>query len=456
MRGTERAGGVQRLFGTDGIRGVAGSDLTEDLARMLGRAAMIVLRGHGENVPTVVLGRDTRLSGPALEAALTQGIEEAGGRVLSAGIQTTPAIAFLTTELGASSGVVISASHNPPEYNGIKFFGPAGYKLSDELEGEIERLVWEGPPEGSGGGGSEELTDATERYVAHLVASAGTDLRGLEVAVDCANGAASVAAPETLRRLGADVDVLFDSLDGRLVNEGCGAMHPEVVAARVVELGADAGVAHDGDADRALFADAAGNEIDGDHVLAALALALHAQERLPGDVVVTTVMANLGFHRAMREAGIEVVTAKVGDRFVLEEMLRTGAMIGGEQSGHLIFREYATTGDGILTAVKLLSLARAAGSTLAEFVDVMQRFPQVLRNVRVGDRSGLEDARAVWEAVEAAEAALGERGRVLVRASGTEPLVRVMVEAETEEEARRHTDDIAERVSEALGGVDSH
>jgi phosphoglucosamine mutase len=441
---------VRRLFGTDGIRGIAGEDLTEDLARRIGRAAAVVLRGHGDDRPRVVLGRDTRASGVELGSAIAEGFSSVGGDVLLAGVQTTPAVAFLTTDLGASSGIVISASHNPPEYNGIKMFGPQGYKLSDDLEEEIEKLVGEGITEENGRGSISELDEATDRYVRHVVDAAEASLEGVTVVVDCANGAASVEAPETLRRLGADVEAIFDKPDGRNINEGCGAMHPEVVGERVVARAADAGVAHDGDADRALFADASGTFVDGDQVLAGCALALKERGRLNGDVVVTTVMANIGFHKAMEQAGVEVLTTKVGDRFVLEEMLRSGAVIGGEQSGHLIFREHASTGDGILTAVKLLSFANEAGKPLAQFVDVMRRYPQVLENVRVLDPGRLEEARDVWDAVEAAERALGDRGRVLVRASGTEPLVRVMVEAETEDEARSLTGTIVDRVLAAL------
>ena len=441
------------LFGTDGIRGIAGEDLTGDLARRIGRATAMVFRAHGEERPRVLVGRDTRASGVELEAALAEGFCSAGCDVLLAGVQTTPAVAFLTVDAGASSGVVISASHNPPEYNGIKMFGPEGYKLSDQLEAEIERLVGENESESpdDGEGSAIALEDATDRYIAHLVSAAETSLDGLSVVVDAANGASAVEAPETLRRLGAAVEAIGDAPDGANINVECGAMHPEVMAALVRKRGADAGVAHDGDADRAIFADASGALVDGDHVLAACALALKERGRLAGGRVVSTVMANLGFHEAMREAGIEVVTTKVGDRFVLEEMLRTGAVIGGEQSGHIIFREHASTGDGILTAVKLLTLARDAGKPLAQFVDVMRRYPQVLENVRVWNREGLEDATDVWDAVRAAEQAMGETGRVLVRASGTEPLVRVMVEAQTDEEARTHADAIAEAVRRSIG-----
>jgi phosphoglucosamine mutase len=442
-----------RLFGTDGVRGVAGRELTGELAYSLGAAAVRVLGRHGGDHPVVVVGRDTRASGDFLEASLAAGICSAGGDVLLAGVQTTPAVAFLITALGANAGAMISASHNPPEDNGIKFFSREGFKLPDHLEDEIEVLLAEEPvrAEGVAVGRIRPIEDARERYVDHLVGAAEGPLSGMRVVVDCANGSASAVAPEALRWLGAEVHVLADRPDGRNINVGVGAMHPEVVAAEVVRLGADAGVAHDGDADRAMFADAAGNVVDGDQVLAACALELRDAGRLAGNRVVTTVMANLGFRRSMEEAGIEVLTTGVGDRYVLEEMLRTGAVIGGEQSGHLIFTEHATTGDGVLTAIVFLSLAAKSGLTVADLASRMQRYPQVLENVTVQDRSALDGAEEVWEAARAAEAELGEGGRVLVRASGTEPLVRIMVEAETEEEAARHVHAIAEAVRRSLG-----
>ncbi|HZP89596.1 MAG TPA: phosphoglucosamine mutase [Actinomycetota bacterium] len=440
-----------RLFGTDGVRGVFGRDLTTDLARGLGRAAAVVLRRHERGHPVFVVGRDTRASGALLERALAEGIGAAGADVILAGVQPTPAIAFMTSDLGADAGVVISASHNPADDNGIKFFGPEGFKLSDELEDEIEQELRRGesaaPPVP---GRVLQLPGGEASYLEHLARAAEAPLAGIRVVVDCANGAAHEVAPEALRRVGAEVIPIHDRPDGRNINDGCGALHPEVVAAAVLAHGADAGLALDGDADRALFADAGGRVIDGDQVLAACAVALKEEGRLEGNAVVTTVMANLGFHRAMQEAGIEVVTTRVGDRYVLEEMLRRGAVLGGEQSGHVIFRQHATTGDGLLTAVRFLSLAARRGCTVADLAAVMRPFPQVLRNVPVAHKERLEDASMVWQAVRAAESALGTSGRVLVRASGTEPIVRVMVEAEAERIALRHAEAIAEVVRSAL------
>ena len=468
---------MARLFGTDGVRGVAGTELTAELAFALGRAAGAVL--GADEPPTFVVGRDTRASGEWLEDALVRGIRAAGGSAILAGVVPTPAVSFLTSALGASAGAVVSASHNPPEYNGIKFFGPDGRKLPDELEERIEGLVlgWARAAAGADGATEPEahvvgtgapavgahpapvgrpgevrpLGDAVERYVDHLVAAAACRLDGLRVVLDAANGAAYRLGPEVLRRLGAEVLPIFDHPDGSNINLGCGALHPEVVARAVVERGADAGVCLDGDADRALFADAAGNVVDGDQVLAACALALEEQGRLPGHRVVVTVMSNLGFRRAMEEAGIEVVETPVGDRHVREAMDRTGAALGGEQSGHVIFAEHAVTGDGLLTAVRFLSLAALRGVGLGELAAVMRRYPQVLENVPVRDPVALERSAGIRHAIRAAEDALGASGRVLVRASGTEPVVRVMVEAASEEEARRHARAIAEVIRAELG-----
>ena len=439
-----------RLFGTDGVRGVAGDELTAELANNLGRAAVEVLGRYGGGAPTFVVGRDPRESGEWLEDALVEGIRCAGGNVILVGIEPTPAIAYLTTDLGASSGVVISASHNPPEYNGIKFFAGNGMKLPDALEDEIEALVGNPPGGVHPVGHVLAAGEHRDRYADHVLAAAEAPLDGMSVVVDAANGAASHLAPDILRRLGATVHGINIEPNGTNINQGCGALYPQVVAAEVVRLGADAGVCLDGDADRALFSDARGEVIDGDQVLASCAVAMKARGALAHNTVVSTVMANLGFYLAMREAGIEVIAANVGDRYVLEEMLRVGAVLGGEQSGHVIFREQATTGDGLLTAVRFLSLAARTGSSVQDLASVMRRFPQVMINVPVKERDALAGARAVWDAVGAAEAALGAGGRVLVRASGTEPLVRVMVEAESTELARDHAEAIAAAVTTEL------
>ena len=441
---------TERLFGTDGVRGLAGTELTEDIAYRLGRAGVLVLGRHVQGRPTFVVGRDPRASGEWLEDALVEGIREGGGDALIAGIEPTPAIAFLTTDLGATSGVVISASHNPPEYNGIKFFDATGSKLPDDVEDEIEAAMSNLGAASDRPGDTRPVGDARERYLSHLVDAAEARLDGMRIAIDCANGAASEPAPALLRRLGAEVDAINAEPDGKNINDGCGALYPEVVAQEVVRVGADAGVSHDGDADRALFADAEGAIVDGDQVLAATAIALRDAGRLRGNTVVTTVMANLGFHHAMREAGIDVVSSRVGDRYVLEDMVRTGAVLGGEQSGHVIFRDRASTGDGLLTAVRFLSLAAATGRTVRALASVMRRYPQRMINVDVADRS-VAQADDVCRAVAESEASLGLEGRVLVRASGTEPLVRVMVEAETEELATEHAERIADVVRAAPG-----
>jgi phosphoglucosamine mutase len=438
-----------RLFGTDGVRGVAGKDLTAELAAGLGRAAVTVLGRHVAETPVMVVGRDPRASGVWLEEALTGGIRAAGGDVILTGVEPTPAIAYMTVDLGASAGVVISASHNPAEDNGIKFFSREGRKLPDAIEDEIEAALSDPAPDVATPGDARPAGDAMERYLGHLVDAALAPLDGMRVVVDCANGSASAVAPSLLSRLGADVTAINAEPDGVNINDGCGALQPEVVAETVVRLGADAGVSHDGDADRALFASADGAVIDGDQVLAACAIASHEAGELDGDTVVATVMSNIGLERAMREHGISLMRTRVGDRYVAQEMDRGGAVLGGEQSGHVIFRRYATTGDGLLTAVRFLSLAAARGVGLGELASAMRRYPQVLVNVRVDDRDAVSVSPVVAAAVAEAEKALGDGGRVLLRPSGTEPLIRVMVEAETKDEADRHARTIADVVSAA-------
>jgi phosphoglucosamine mutase len=450
---------VGTLFGTDGVRGLANADLTPELALALGRAAVGVLlaeRSGGSGRPAVLVGRDPRASGALLESALVAGILSAGGDVLAAGVVPTPAVAFLTRHYGAAAGAVISASHNAMPDNGIKFFGPEGFKLPDAIEEHIEAAVAAADhgaprPTGAGVGGLRPTADdAVEAYLAHLLEGI-PDLDGLEVVVDCANGAAAEIAPEAYRRAGAKVTAVAADPDGHNINAGVGSTHPEHVQTALARSGATVGLAHDGDADRLLAVDEHGTLVDGDVILAICALDARDRGALPTGTVVTTVMTNLGFHHAMDHHGIAVEQTAVGDRYVLEAMRAGGHTLGGEQSGHLIFLDRATTGDGLLTGLRLLSVVARTGRHLSQLAKVMRRLPQVLVNIRVADRHALEGAAVVWQAVQEEEARLGDRGRVLVRPSGTEALVRVMVEAETEEEARATADRLAAVVATELG-----
>jgi phosphoglucosamine mutase len=437
----------RRLFGTDGIRGVANSELTPEFTVGLGRAAVRMLREEGHARPHIVVGRDPRASGEMLEAALVSGITSAGGDVTAVGVLPTPAVAYLTVDLGADSGAMISASHNPVADNGIKFFGADGYKLTDAEEDRIEELLqrlFSDRPIGVDIGRLHVRPELLQRYVDHLAGTVAEPLDGLRVVVDCANGAASPVAPALLRRLGCDVVELFADPDGTNINDGCGSTYPDIVAQAVVDNGADVGLAHDGDADRLIAADATGTVVDGDTILAILAQRAHSERGLGS--VVTTVMTNMGFKQAMHRLGLEVVETKVGDRYVLEAMRAGGHPIGGEQSGHVIMLDHSTTGDGVLTAVQLLSTIVATGRPLADLATVMRRLPQVLVNVRDVDRDRLDGAEALWQAVSNEEQALEGAGRILVRASGTEPLVRVMVEADSEERAT----DVANRLAKVV------
>jgi phosphoglucosamine mutase len=432
------------LFGTDGIRGVANAELTPEFTVGLGRAVVRTLREEGRSRPHIVVGRDPRASGEMLEAALVAGITSAGGDVTAVGVLPTPAVAFLTVELGADSGAMISASHNPVPDNGIKFFGHDGYKLTDAEEDRVEELLqrlYSDRPVGDDIGRLRQRHDLLDRYVDHLAGTISQPLSGLRVVVDCANGSASPVSPALLARLGCDTIAINAAPDGLNINDGCGSTYPDVVARAVVEHGADIGLSHDGDADRLIAADHTGNVVDGDTILAILAQRLHRETGLRS--VVTTVMTNMGFKQAMRGLGIDVVETKVGDRYVLEAMRAGGHPIGGEQSGHVILLEHSTTGDGVLTAVQLLEALAVAKQPLAELATVMRRLPQVLVNVAQVDRERLPDATAVWQAVADEERALDGSGRVLVRASGTEPLVRVMVEADSQERAN----EVAQRLA---------
>ncbi|GAA1915204.1 phosphoglucosamine mutase [Streptomyces sodiiphilus] len=460
-----------RLFGTDGVRGVANADLTAELALGLSVAAAQVLApartpttggspvaGEGEHRPVAVVGRDPRASGEFLEAAVVAGLASAGVDVLRVGVLPTPAVAYLTGALGAGFGVMLSASHNPMPDNGIKFFARGGHKLADELEDRIEALYrdhaagqpWERPV-GAGVGRVTEYGEGFDNYVSHLVGVLPNRLDGLKVVLDGAHGAASRVAPEAFARAGAEVISLHTEPDGYNINDGCGSTHLDGLRAAVVEHGADLGVAVDGDADRCLAADAAGNEVDGDQILAVLALALRDAGKLREDTVVATVMSNLGFSLAMEREDVRLLRTAVGDRYVLEEMKRGGYALGGEQSGHVIVLDHATTGDGTLTGLMLAARVAATGRPLADLAAVMERLPQVLINVRDVDKNRVARSEELAGAVLEAERRLGQTGRVLLRPSGTEPLVRVMVEAADEEEARSVAAGLADAVKSALG-----
>lgn len=441
-----------RLFGTDGVRGVANRDLTAELAVALGSAAARRLgnsAGRGRRV--AVVGRDPRASGEMLEAAVIAGITSEGVDALRVGVLPTPAVAYLTSAYDADFGVMISASHNPMPDNGIKIFGPGGHKLDDDAEDRIEDLVNSGPglrPTGAGVGRVLDAEDALDRYLRHASKAVTTRLEGLTVVVDCAHGAASSAAPRAYRAAGANVIAINAEPNGLNINEGCGSTHMDVLQAAVVEHGADLGLAHDGDADRCLAVDAAGRVVDGDAIMVVLALAMQQAGELASDTLVATVMSNLGLHLAMRAAGIEVRTTGVGDRYVLEELRAGEFSLGGEQSGHIVLPGFGTTGDGIVTGLRLMSRMAQTRATLADLAEPMRTLPQVLINVQVEDKAAVATAPSVQSAVAQAEAELGDTGRILLRPSGTEQVVRVMVEAADENTARL----LAVRVAESVSG----
>ena len=441
---------MARLFGTDGVRGLANGALTPELALTLSASAARVLAAHDRSHrPVAVVGRDPRLSGEMLEGAVVAGLASAGADVLRVGVLPTPAVAYLVGLLNADLGVMISASHNPMPDNGIKFFAAGGHKLPDDIEDEIEAGLNEQVtrPTGAGIGRVSDVVDAIDRYLEHLLSATPHPLAGIRVVVDCANGASSLAAPEVYRRAGADVVAIHADPDGVNINADCGSNHPEKLRAAVLEHQADLGIAHDGDADRCVAVDAEGELTDGDQIMAVLALAMADAGELTDSILVATVMSNLGLHLAMRAHGVNVLTAAVGDRYVLEELRTGGYALGGEQSGHVVLPAYATTGDGLLTALRLMSRMAATGKSLAELAGVMQRLPQVLVNVRVADKAAVADSSAVRDAVGAVEAELGEEGRVLLRPSGTEQLVRVMVEAQAQDTAQAAADRLAGVVS---------
>ncbi len=442
---------MARLFGTDGVRGLANGELTAELALDLSVAAAHVLGDRGEfagHRPLAVVGRDTRVSGQFLEAAVVAGLASAGVDVLLLGVLPTPGVAHLTGTLGADLGVMLSASHNPMPDNGIKFLARGGHKLDDAVEVAIERRMREEwrRPVGDGVGRVDTHETAVEEYAAHLVRTIDHPLAGLRVVVDCAEGAAWDAGPRALADAGADVTAIHAIPDGLNINHGCGSTHLESLQAAVIKDGADVGFALDGDADRCLAVDHEGTVVDGDQILAILALSMKEQGRLVKDTVVATVMSNLGFVQAMREHEVDVRRTKVGDRYVLEAMKVSGYSLGGEQSGHVIMSDFATTGDGILTAIQVLERMATTGHSLRSLASVMTRLPQVLVNVAGVDKSRADEDAVLAAAVAEEEAALGDRGRILLRPSGTESLVRVMVEAPTDDEARG----VAERLAEVV------
>ena len=447
---------MTRLFGTDGVRGVANVELTCEIAYRLGQAAAVYL---GKDI---IIGKDTRLSGDMLEAAAAAGIMSAGGNAILAGVIPTPGVAFLVSSTEADGGMVISASHNPPEYNGIKLFDGSGFKLPDDVEDAVEAFIVGGGLEGAGQAGDDShpipsgdavgtmrvLEDAAERYIAHVVDSIraqGVDFEGLHIALDTGHGASSLTSAEALGRLGARVTCINDSFTGIDINVGCGSTCLDPLKELMASSGADVGVAHDGDADRVMLVAPDGSEIDGDFMEALLAIDMKERGVLANDTAVSTVMCNLGFVKALEAAGIRVIQTKVGDRYVLEEMRAGGYNIGGEQSGHMILLDHNTTGDGLMTACQYIAAVKRAGKDFAEASCVMERYPQTLVNVRVKDKSALDGNAAIAQAVSEAEAQLAGDGRVLIRPSGTEPLVRVMVEA--------HSAEVAERCANAIAAV---
>ncbi|ALG13844.1 phosphoglucosamine mutase [Kibdelosporangium phytohabitans] len=441
---------MSRLFGTDGVRGLANVDLTPELAMAVSASAARVLAEHDRSHrPVAVVGRDPRASGEMLQAAVAAGLASAGADVMQVDVVPTPGVAFLVDNLSADLGVMISASHNPMPDNGIKLFAAHGHKLPDDVEDEIEAGIDGAPqrPTGAGVGRIYTIPDALDRYIAHLLEAMPQRLDGLRVVVDCANGAAWAAAPRAYREAGAEVIAIHALPDGENINDQCGSTHVESLREAVLAEGADMGIAHDGDADRCLAVDAQGNLVDGDQIMAVLALAMKDRGELVDDTLVATVMSNLGLHLAMREAGVTIRTTAVGDRYVLEELRSGGYSLGGEQSGHVLLPSYAPTGDGLLTAMGVMARVAATGRPLAELAGVMRRLPQVLVNVKVADKAAVAKASSVNDAVAEVEAELGETGRVLLRPSGTEQLVRVMVEATSEAAAEAAANRLAGVVS---------
>ncbi|MBR7091638.1 MAG: phosphoglucosamine mutase [Clostridia bacterium] len=446
-----------KLFGTDGARGIANTELTAELALSIGRAAALVLAENAEHRPTVLIGKDTRTSSDMLEAALCAGLCSVGADVRLLGVIPTPAVAYLTRKYGADAGIMISASHNPSEYNGIKLFNGQGYKLPDAMEDRIEAIIQDKAaqipqPVGGGVGRVLRCDEAVNDYVRHLVGSTHASLRGMKLVVDCANGSASATARQLFSALEADCTFIHCEPNGTNINENCGSTHLEQLSDYVKTHKCFAGITFDGDADRFLAVDENGSQIDGDKIIAALADDLNRKGLLPEHTAVVTVMSNLGFFRCCEQNGIRAVQTRVGDRYVLEEMLRGGYAVGGEQSGHVILTQWATTGDGQLTAVQLLSLCRERGQKMSRVVSLMERYPQVLTNVRAdaAQKAAFQADAALHERIEQVNLSFGGEGRVLVRVSGTEPLIRVMVEGKDFDQINRAAVELSEEIKKAV------
>jgi len=444
-----------KYFGTDGVRGVANSELTPELAFKIGRFGGYVLT-KDKNRPKVLIGRDTRISGHMLEGALVAGLLSIGAEVMRLGVISTPGVAYLTKALGAEAGIMISASHNPVQDNGIKFFGPDGFKLSDEQEEEIEALLDQEEdnlprPTGSDLGQVSDYFEGVQKYLQYLKQTVDEEFTGLHIALDCAHGATSSLATHLFADLDADVSTIGASPNGLNINDGVGSTHPETLAEFVKEKEADIGLAFDGDGDRLIAIDENGKIVDGDQIMFICAKYLKEQGMLNGDTVVSTVMSNLGFYKALEANGLKSVQTAVGDRYVVEAMKKNNYNLGGEQSGHIIFLDYNTTGDGLLTAIQLVNIMKTKGKKLSELASEMKKFPQLLINIKVQDKQAVMENEKVKAVIEEVEKEMNGNGRILVRPSGTEPLVRVMAEAPTEDECQRYVKKIVEVIKAEMG-----
>ena len=444
-----------KYFGTDGVRGVANSELTPELAFKLGRAGGYVLTKDAKDKPKILIGRDTRISGEMLEGALVAGLLSIGAEVMRLGVISTPGVAYLSRVMNADAGVMISASHNPVQDNGIKFFGPDGFKLTDEQEAEIEALLDAEDtlprPVGADIGSVSDYFEGGQKYISYLKQTVEEDFLNIHVALDCAHGATSSLATHLFADLEADISTMGSSPDGLNINEGVGSTHPEKLAAFVLERGADVGLAFDGDGDRLIAVDEKGNIVDGDQIMFIIGKYLSLKGRLNKNTIVSTVMSNMGFYKALEENGLTSVKTAVGDRYVVEEMRANDYNLGGEQSGHIVFLDFNTTGDGLLTGIQLVNIMKATGKRLSELAGEMKIFPQKLVNVRVTDKHAVTENEKVAEVIAAVEAEMNGNGRILVRPSGTEPLVRVMVEAATVQDCENYVNRIAEVVQAEMG-----